>query len=49
MMLIARAPTTRTVTNESSDSIAMSALAGLVSGSTSVGLNATEFVSETYA
>ena len=47
MMLIARAPTTSTVANESTDSVAISAFAGLVNGSTSVGLNATEFVSET--
>ncbi len=46
-MLIARAATRRTVIAESAASDAISAFALRVSGMTSVGLNANEFVSET--
>jgi hypothetical protein len=46
-MFTARAATRRTVTAESIDSAAINALAGRVSGITSVGLNAVAFVSDT--
>ena len=46
-MFTARAATRRTVTAESIDSAAINALAGRVSGITSVGPNAVAFVSDT--
>jgi len=46
-MFTARAAIKRTVTAESVDSAAISALAGRVSGIASVGLNAIPFVSAT--
>ena len=47
-MLTARAATSRMVTEEMADSLSMSSFAQRVRGMASVGLNAIEFVKETY-
>ena len=47
-MLTARAATSRMVTEEMADSLSMSSFAQRVRGMAAVGLNAIEFVKETY-